>query len=257
MNLESIKKTTKSIEKLYSILCELDMNGKKNTKEYNEYLDYLQIALEVENSKYAELSNQQLKKIMDEKDIDERIKQKADMFYKLELDNEEINALLAADNKKLKDKYIFYAMLEEEISKNKTLTVLKYVLLYADTKIEEYAIQNKFDMSKNNKIIIEQELLDIPIDEIEKYTSRMKIQQIINKLLKKDFNRTDEESLIDILKLRTALTYLDDEEILSTRQTLNSLDSLDVNKYFLTIIKNSFDNSHNDKNKYKVNKLKI
>ena len=50
--LNNIIKTTNSIKTLYNKLYELEINNKKNTEEYNKTLNYLDMAIEVENSEY-------------------------------------------------------------------------------------------------------------------------------------------------------------------------------------------------------------
>lgn len=50
--IENIIKTTQSIETLYKRLYELEINGKKDTKEFKTNYDYLTIALEVEENNY-------------------------------------------------------------------------------------------------------------------------------------------------------------------------------------------------------------
>ena len=50
--LKEIIKNTESIDSIYKKLYELEINGQKDSKEYNDYLDYLKIALEVEAQIY-------------------------------------------------------------------------------------------------------------------------------------------------------------------------------------------------------------
>lgn len=52
--LESLFKTSESIEKIYQRLYKLEINGKKNSIEYRKYFDYLNISLEVEQRLYNE-----------------------------------------------------------------------------------------------------------------------------------------------------------------------------------------------------------
>ncbi len=52
--LEGIIQTTSSIESLYKKLYDLEINGQKDTKEYTKLLDYLSIAVSVEDKIYKE-----------------------------------------------------------------------------------------------------------------------------------------------------------------------------------------------------------
>lgn len=51
--LKEVIKNTESIESIYKKLCELEINGQKDSEEYKNYLDYLKIALEVEDQIYS------------------------------------------------------------------------------------------------------------------------------------------------------------------------------------------------------------
>ena len=51
--LKNIMKNNESIDAIYKKLCELEINGQKDSDEYKKYIDYLKIALEVENNIYA------------------------------------------------------------------------------------------------------------------------------------------------------------------------------------------------------------
>ena len=53
--LDKLIQTTKSIESLYKKMYELEIQGKKDTKEFKDTLSYLDIALEVENKIYNNL----------------------------------------------------------------------------------------------------------------------------------------------------------------------------------------------------------
>ena len=52
--INSLIKTTSSIDTLYRKMCELEVNGEKDTEEYQQLLDYLNISLEVENKLYSD-----------------------------------------------------------------------------------------------------------------------------------------------------------------------------------------------------------
>ena len=87
--IDEVYKLGYSIEKLYKELCNLEMNGQKDTSEYQTYFDYLKIALEVEEDYYQrtfntfDKSSQYFVKTFDatqiaDNDIDSIIKQKYD-----------------------------------------------------------------------------------------------------------------------------------------------------------------------------------
>lgn len=48
---------SKSIKVLYGKLCELEMNGLKDSVLYNQYIDYLRIALDVEENEYRQIND--------------------------------------------------------------------------------------------------------------------------------------------------------------------------------------------------------
>lgn len=54
--IEELVKVEKSIYDLYDNLCNLEYNNKKDTEEYSKYLDFLNIALDVERNIYNELN---------------------------------------------------------------------------------------------------------------------------------------------------------------------------------------------------------
>lgn len=49
---KSVLKVTKSVEKLYNELYQLEISNKQNSPEYNKKIEYLMIALDIENKKY-------------------------------------------------------------------------------------------------------------------------------------------------------------------------------------------------------------
>jgi len=51
--LTSFNKTTEAIKVLYNKLKELEKNGQKDSEEFRKTIDYLDICLEVEDSKYG------------------------------------------------------------------------------------------------------------------------------------------------------------------------------------------------------------
>lgn len=58
--IDLLLKVTKSIDKIYEVLYELEKNEEKDSVEYAKYLKYLNLALEVENNYYCEMSFEQL-----------------------------------------------------------------------------------------------------------------------------------------------------------------------------------------------------
>lgn len=57
--IRSLLNVTKSISKIYDVLYELEINGEKDSAKYTKYLEYLNIALEVENKYYNNMSVEQ------------------------------------------------------------------------------------------------------------------------------------------------------------------------------------------------------
>lgn len=260
INLENMKKTTNSIMNLYKKLCKLEILNQKNTQNYNKYMEYLKIALEVEKEKYRSLTNEELENLQTlAKGNNERIFRQTDKY--IEIDDEEITkTIYLADNQKEKEKHIFYSMLEDEIQEkqNTNHIILKYHLLFTDAQIEPYAVENNFNMSHTNKVIIEQNIQEIPANELAQYANIIKSSMIIKELLNQNtFNTEKDEDLIKILKLRTSLTQLSKEPIENFQSSLNEYAKTQVNKQALIKIQETITNSTKDKIRYKIKKLII
>lgn len=56
MTIKELLKLSSSISTLYKRLCDLEINGKESTLEYQKVLNYLEVAVEVEDKKYEGLS---------------------------------------------------------------------------------------------------------------------------------------------------------------------------------------------------------
>lgn len=258
--LENMQKTADSIMNIYKELCELEILNQKNTPKYKKYMEYLKIALEVESAKYQSLTNEELKELQRAaKGKNERVFRQTDKY--IEIDDEEITqTVYLADLQREKEKYIFYSMLEDEINENHNINhiALKYLLLFADTQIEPYAVENNFNMSHNNKVIIEQSVKEIPADEFAEYANIVKSNAIIEDLLSQEtFDIAKEEDLIQILKLRTSLTQLSNEPIKSIQASLKEYAKIEVNHEALNKIKEVVTKTTEDKEKYKLKKLVI
>lgn len=55
----SLLSVTKSINNIYEVLYEIEVNGEKDSAKYTKYLEYLNLALEVENKYYNKMSVEQ------------------------------------------------------------------------------------------------------------------------------------------------------------------------------------------------------
>ena len=240
--LEKMQKTADSIMNIYKELCELEILNQKNTPKYKKYMEYLKIALEVESAKYQSLTNEELKELQKAaKGKNERIFRQTDKY--IEIDDEEITqTVYLADLQREKEKYIFYSMLEDEINENHNINhiALKYLLLFADTQIEPYAVK------------------EIPVDEFAEYANIVKSNAIIEDLLSQEtFDIAKEEDLVQILKLRTSLTQLSTESIKNIQASLKEYEKIEVNHKALNKIKEVVTKTTEDKEKYKLKKLVI
>ncbi len=64
VEIQDLTKITNSIYALYQKLYNLEINGNFDTEEYKEMLEYLNIAIEVENRKYREIDKKSAQKII-------------------------------------------------------------------------------------------------------------------------------------------------------------------------------------------------
>lgn len=64
VTIQDLTKITNSIYTLYQKLYNLEINGNFDTEEYKEMLEYLNIAIEVENRKYREIDKKSAQKII-------------------------------------------------------------------------------------------------------------------------------------------------------------------------------------------------
>lgn len=259
---KDIEKTTKSILKIYENLARLDLENKKSSIEYQKYIDYLNIALNVEEKKYNCLTNDELKKIekieINNKLVRERILEKADSKIVLE-DDEVARTMVVADAQKNVVKQIFYSFLEEEIKKKRKLINFKYLSLFTDVTIEPSAVIKNFDMSNNINILIEDTSLEIPFEELINYTCYINASQVIKEILiKKTFDRNDENNIINLLKIRAYLVLMNSESINKLLKLLDKVSKdYQVNKICLLELYKLFNQTENDKEKHKINKLVI
>lgn len=259
---KDIEKTTQSILNIYENLARLDLESKKSSIEYQKYIDYLNIAIDVEEQKYSKLTNDELKQIekieINDKLVRERILQKSD--HKIILEDDEVARTMAvADTQTDAVKQLFYSFLEEEIKKRKNLINFKYLSLFTNVTIEPSAVMKNFDMSSNINILIEDTSLEIPFEELINYTCYVNVSQIIKKILiKKSFDRNDESNIINLLKIRAYLVLLNLE---NRNKLLKLIDKIardyQINKICLVEIYKLFNQTENDKEKHKINKLKI
>lgn len=109
--LQNIIKTAESIQELYRRLYNLEVQGKKNTDEFQKNLYYLEIALEVEKDKYDSMDKEKLKLLkdyilinycIDKKDY---IKYESASFNVNILENNVIFRILKNINSRLEMKY--------------------------------------------------------------------------------------------------------------------------------------------------------
>ena len=85
-------KVGSSIQKLFNILCDLEINGKKDSSEYQRYLDYLRMVLLEENQLYQDsnLSIERCNAITDfvmESRLPSRVEEEFENISSLKLDN--------------------------------------------------------------------------------------------------------------------------------------------------------------------------
>ena len=261
-NLKELKQTTLSIQNLYNKIKESELTS--NSNEIKKYLDYLQIAREVENSKYNSLTKEELRKIqtITEKQnniIYKRIEFKANIEEinktpKIEPDTELSLFIIEYQQN------ILFSVLDEEIKnapiqiKSKLLDI-KYSRLFCDILIEPYAILNNFNMTNNHNYLIISEYTKIKTNEIVEYVIYNDTKLIIrNLLIQENYNKEKEEIIIQLIKLKTNLTILNQESITTLE---HFLEISNIESPYLKEIYETIYDSKQTKSKHKVNIIKI
>ena len=261
-NLKELKQTTLSIQNLYNKIKESELTS--NSNEIKKYLDYLQIAREVENSKYNFLTKEELRKIqtITEKQnniIYKRIEFKANIEEinktpKIEPDTELSLFIIEYQQN------ILFSVLDEEIKnapiqiKSKLLDI-KYSRLFCDILIEPYAILNNFNMTNNHNYLIISEYTKIKTNEIVEYVIYNDTKLIIrNLLIQENYNKEKEEIIIQLIKLKTNLTILNQESITKIE---HFLEISNIESPYLKEIYETIYDSKQNKSKHKVNIIKI
>lgn len=198
----SLTKTVSSIETLYKKLCELEIKQKKDTFEFSKTLDYLSIALEVENKTIEILNRNDCGKWIEHfsmqefygemlNDIESLIHQNYNdrisrrifnmLFYKImnELDYDDkdnINDDIVSNTVKIdealkKDRMKFYLIFLNEFINNeeyyddkKYLIKAKYNAVFINKSIEKYMMLNKFKLPKKTYFSSESLASELKID---------------------------------------------------------------------------------------------
>lgn len=256
---------SKSIKVLYDKLCELEMNGLKDSVLYNQYIDYLRIALDVEEKDYRQINdNNTLVLIHDfadkkEERIFSRISAKTNDLINLN-DNNHRNAIMTAKFISELVFYVFFSIIDEEIinSNRKDLIKYKYDNIFNCSNIELYAVFNKFNMVNDyyNYIVFDDDL-PVSFDDIKNHLLVEQFSNLSSLKLVNDFDLNSIDDIIDISYLRACLVLLDNKDVKKLYDSLYNISKLNVNKNFLACLYNLFDKNKDDKEKHKVNKLVI
>ena len=151
-------------------------------------------------------------------------------------------------------------MLDEEIKnapiqiKSKLLDI-KYSRLFCDILIEPYAILNNFNMTNNHNYLIISEYTKIKTNEIVEYVIYNDTKLIIrNLLIQENYNKEKEEIIIQLIKLKTNLTILNQESITKIE---HFLEISNIESPYLKEIYETIYDSKQNKSKHKVNIIKI
>lgn len=255
---------SKSIKILYDKLCELEMNGLKDSVLYNQYIDYLRIALDVEENEYRQINdNDTLVLIHDFADkkkerIFSRISVKTDDLINLN-DSNYSDAIMTANFITELVYNVFFSIIDEEIINNnrKDLIKYKYDNIFSSVSMESYAVFNKFNMFNNHNYIVFDDNLPISFDDIKNHLLVEQFSNLSSLKLVNDFDSNSIDDIIDISYLRACLVLLDDKDVEKLYDSLYNISKLNVNKNFLACLYNLFDKNKDDKEKHKVNKLVI
>lgn len=151
-------------------------------------------------------------------------------------------------------------MLDEEIKnapiqiKSKLLDI-KYSRLFCDILIEPYAILNNFNMTNNHNYLIISEYTKIKTNEIVEYVIYNDTKLIIrNLLIQENYNKEKEEIIIQLIKLKTNFTILNQESITKIE---HFLEISNIESPYLKEIYETIYDSKQTKSKHKVNIIKI
>ena len=253
-----------SIKVLYDKLCDLEMKGEKDSDLYNKYIDYLRIAIEVEEKEYSKINNDDIlaciHNFVDNRkgNIYSRITSKTDDLINLNDSNCSDDIMIANFINELISN-VFFSILDEEIinSNRQDLIKYKYDKIYKSSNIENYAIINKFNMSDNHNYIVFIDDLPIIFNDIKNYLLVQQFARLFSLKLVNDFDLNNIYDLIDIIYLRTYLVLLDDEDVKKLYDNIGNISKLDVSKDFLDCMYDIFEKNKNDKEKHKINKLVI
>ena len=146
--IESIIKTTKSIETLYKRMCELEINGSKNTEEFKKNFDYLTIALDVEENIYknANLTSEKIQawiKYIFETKVPEEFYTDSESVVRQNYSNKTIRRILNI----LSTKHQSYFRISEQISNDIFLkNIMKLIGINNPNELFEKATQATIEM---------------------------------------------------------------------------------------------------------------
>ena len=155
------------------------------------------------------------------------------------------------DNLKVTDEEIKNAPIQ---IKSKLLDI-KYSRLFCDILIEPYAILNNFNMTNNHNYLIISEYTKIKTNEIVEYVIYNDTKLIIrNLLIQENYNKEKEEIIIQLIKLKTNFTILNQESITKIE---HFLEISNIESPYLKEIYETIYDSKQTKSKHKVNIIKI
>lgn len=244
--LEDIKKVSSSISNIYNQLKESEIKGLKDSDEYRNYLDYLEIALECEDEIYKKLDDDEIIKFlkMIKKNLSELYYQSRDIVLdNIDSDDEQLminirialklyniqnktinNTLLKGDNDILD--YIFIELINRYANfHNIDILNLKYKLTFIVPKIEKYNVGNNFgsgsfvflDKDDEQDIIMQDN--NIIYGHINKIIIFIKAIQIVYMMLEisNDEVYNSKKNLVKLLSyyLSACLYYIGNQDIIS------------------------------------------
>lgn len=253
-----------AIDTIYTKLCQLEIENKENTEEYKLYLDYLDIARNEEKKEYREISKSELKKAVNTETSFVFGRPKERRYAR-------INTLLECENSDRVQMIVteimhtlmctFLSIIEDKKEQNifskENLCKIKYNTIFISPYIEQNAIELNFKMNKNSLLIVESDDLPIPIDEIRNEVIEKLFNALASKILSKNYEEGGIEQINDLVMIEACLILLDEKVIINRKNAFNELEDFDIDKNKFNYIKQLFDEYKTNKEKHKINILKI
>lgn len=254
--MQKIIEITESIKAIYNKLCELEIKNQKNSPEYKQNIDYLKIALQVEEQIYNQTNKEELKKLAK---TNKRIRNKID---DIEPNMGPMAGQIYSIAASLDDELftIFFSVLDEKIEEadNKTaLCNVKYNNLFTHPDIESFGIANEFKMNSRTNFIFEENKLEISTEEIKKYFLITEFDNFVSQLLVDGYNDQKESDITKMCILKSILILLDEEDIKEQYIRVSKLTKYAIDKETYYDILALFEQTKQNKQKHKVNILKI